>query len=104
MMCGCVVLGVIIALVIGSGAPVDEKLSLIDAITNPVKTHFHCAGSALFDGVVGNPGGGRVVCFDRCRRLWMAELVKGCAKDSCFLSVDEEATDFRLGSGGHDRV
>jgi hypothetical protein len=94
MMCGGVVFGVVITLVVGARAPVDEKLSLIDSITNPIKSHVHGAGSALFDGVTGDPGCCGVVCFDGCGWLRMAEFVKGGAEDSGFLSIDEEATDF----------
>jgi hypothetical protein len=98
MICGGVVLSVITALVIRAWAPVDKKLSLIAAVANPIKTHFHCAGSALFEGVISDSGGCGVVGFDWCWRLWMTKVFKCGAKDSGFLSVDEESTNF--GSGG----
>jgi hypothetical protein len=103
MMRGCVVLDVVITLVVlGARAPVDKKLSLIDAITNPIKTHFHCVGLALFDGVIGDSGGSGVVSFDWCGWLRMSEFFKCGSKDSGFLSVDEEATYFRFGGRYHD--
>ena len=93
---------VVIAFVVGAGAPVDKELTLVDTVTNPVEAHFHGAGTFLFDGVIGDAGCGGVVSFDGGGWLRMSHLFKGGAKDRSFLSIDEEATDFRLGGRGHD--
>ena len=44
--------------------PTNDKLALVDMITNPIKAHLDGFGSFLFDSVVGNAGGGAVVGLD----------------------------------------
>jgi hypothetical protein len=50
-----VMLGEVVAEVLGAGSPVDDKLVLFDAIADPVEPHVHCAGFALLEGVVAIP-------------------------------------------------
>ncbi len=57
-MSGRMMFCVIIGSVVGAFAPVDDELSLFDAIFGPVESHVHGFGSFLLDGVVGVAGGG----------------------------------------------
>jgi hypothetical protein len=52
--------------------PINDKLALADTITNPIKLHVDGLGSLLFDDVIGNAGGGAVVCLDWGGRLGVA--------------------------------
>ncbi len=51
MRCG-VVLGKIIGKIGGARAPLDIELALLDSILNPIETHVHWTGLALFHGFV----------------------------------------------------
>ena len=94
--------GEVICEIFGAFSPVDEKMPLFDAITDPIKTHVHCLGASLFDGVVANAGGACVVGLDGSGRLWMAHFFKGCAEHGCFFAVEEEGCEFSFGGGGKD--
>ena len=51
----------VICEVFGAFSPVDEKLALFDAISDPIKSHVHCFGTTLFDGLVADAGCAGVV-------------------------------------------
>jgi hypothetical protein len=74
MMGGWMMLGEVVSSVRAAFSPIDEKLSLSDAVSYPIKTHVHGFGPFLFDAVVGNAGGSAVVSLDRSGRLWMSEF------------------------------
>ena len=63
--------GVVVAKVSDARLTVDEELTLACAITYPIKVHIHCFQSFLYDGVVGESFGGRVVNLDWHGRLWV---------------------------------
>ena len=63
-------LGVVVAKVSDAWLPVDEELTLACAIAYPIKAHVDRFRSFLFDGVVGEAVGGRVVDLDWSGRLW----------------------------------
>ena len=63
-------LGVVVAKVSDAWLPVDEELTLACAIVYPIKAHVDRFRSFLFDGVVGEAVGGRVVDLDWSGRLW----------------------------------
>lgn len=56
----------------------------------------------MFDGVIGDTTGCRVVDLDRCGWLWMSHLVKCDAYDSAFLCISEDGTDFGFSGRRHD--
>ena len=64
-------LGVLVAQVSDVWLPVDEELTLACAIAYPIKAHVDCFRSFLFDGVVCEAIGGRVVYLDWSGRLWV---------------------------------
>ena len=64
-------LGAVVAQVSDSWLPVDEELTLACAISYPIQAHVDCFRSFLFDGVVGEAVGGRVVELDWSGRMWV---------------------------------
>ena len=64
-------LGVVVANVSDARLSVDEELTLACAIAYPIKAHFYRFQSFLFDGVVGEDVGGRVVYLEWSGRLWV---------------------------------
>ena len=65
------ILGLVVAKVGDTRLPVDVELDLACAIAYPIKAHVDRFRSFLFDGVVGEAVGGRVVNLDWCGRLWV---------------------------------
>ena len=57
-------LGVLVAHFSDARLPVDEELTLACAIAYPIKAHVDRFRSCLFDRVVGEAVGGRVVYLD----------------------------------------
>ena len=61
-----------VGLVGGTSVPVSIKLTLANAIADPIETHVNSFGAFLFDRVVGDTGGGSVVSDEDCGWLRMA--------------------------------
>jgi hypothetical protein len=57
-------LGKVVGEVVNASSPVHKELSLVDAITYPVKTHVNCFGAPLFYSFIGNSSGTSVVGLD----------------------------------------
>jgi hypothetical protein len=51
------------------------------------KMHVHGLGPSLFDGVVGDTAGGRVVVFHRCGRLWVTHVDEGLTEGQTSCSL-----------------
>ena len=68
--------GKIISSVQNSSFPVDVELSLAHPVADPIEAHVDGFGAFLFDGVVGNSGGGAVVSNNWGGGLGMAEFFK----------------------------
>ena len=64
-----------------SRAPDNDKVFLVDAVTDPVVSHVDCFRSALFDGAICDPDGALVVTYDRCGALGVSEVGEGVAED-----------------------
>ena len=94
--------GEVVGQVVCAFSPMDEKMSLFDAIANPVETHIHGFGSALFDSFVANASCAGIVGLDGCRWLWMPHVFKGGAEHCSFFAVEEESAKFGFGGGGED--
>ena len=96
--------GVMFAEIIGAVeaalAPVDMKLALANAITNPVKAHVNCFRPFLFDGVVGNTGGSAVVSLNGSGRLRMTEFFKANTDRTRLFAVEVDGSKFSLSSTG----
>jgi hypothetical protein len=98
------VFGEVVSFVKASFHPIDVKLFLADAVTNPVEPHVNGLGSTLFDSVIGDANGGVVVCLDRSRGLGVAHFFEAGADGTSILEVVEEGTQFRFGGTGEDLV
>jgi hypothetical protein len=97
MMMGCrMLLGKVVCVVVFAQFPIDAELILLQAATDPVKAHVYGLGLALFDGVVGNAAGGRVVCFDWSIGLRMTHVQEGLMDGTDFLVIVEEASKSAL--------
>jgi hypothetical protein len=54
----------IIRAVVTAFFPTNDRLALVNMITNPIKAHVDGFGLFLFDSVIGNAGGSAVVGLD----------------------------------------
>ena len=101
MMVFCrVMLGKVISPIAAAAFPIDNKLSLADAVTDPIKAHVHGFGLLLFYTIVGNAGGSGVVGYHWCWWLWVAKFLESDAFGDGFLAVMEQAAEFSFGSTG----
>ena len=66
--------GEVVGQIVGTAAPVDKELALVDAVSDPVEAHVNGFGATLFDSVVCNAGGAGIVGLDGSGRLGMAHL------------------------------
>ena len=94
--------GEIIREVVCAFTPVDEKMSLFDAIANPIKTHIHCFRTSLFDSFIADAGGAGIVGLNRSCWLWMPHVFECGAEHGGFFAIEEESTEFGFGGGGKD--
>ena len=95
------VLGKIIGTIIFAGSPIEEKLTLTDAIFNPKETHIHCLSTALLDGV-GKNSDGLVIDLDRSSGLRMSPFDQYLANDETLFAVGKYRRNFGFGGGRHD--
>ena len=84
-----VVLGEVVGKVVGAFAPMDEVVALCNTIFDPVESHVHGLGSALFDGVIDDANGAFVVGLDWSGGLRMAHFIESSAERGCILGVIE---------------
>ena len=73
-MTGGMVFGMVVAKILGSGAPVDNELALPDAVFEPIEAHVDGFRALLLDGVVCKTCGGGVVCLDGCGGLRVSKF------------------------------
>jgi hypothetical protein len=90
--------GEVVCEIIGTFSPVYEKMTLLDTVTDPIKTHIHGFGTALFYGVVADAGSACIIGLDGGRWLWVAHVSKSGAEHGCLFAVVEECAE--LGFGG----
>ena len=77
----------IICQVVGSTAPVDEKLALVDTVADPIKAHVDGFRAALLDSVVGNPSGTGIVCLDGSGVLRVAHVFESGTKHGAIFGI-----------------
>jgi hypothetical protein len=83
-------LGEVVSLIVYSWLSVDDELTSVNPVADPVETHVHGFGSALLDRVVGDAFSAFVACLGGCVRLWMTELFEGGAEAEGFLRNVEQ--------------
>jgi hypothetical protein len=86
------------------GFPVDDDLSLVNPVADPVETHVYGFGSALLNSIVGYAFSAFVVCLDGCGRLWIAEFFEGDADAAGILCDVEQSTEFSFSCGRHEML
>ena len=91
--------GEVVSEIVGTASPVYKELTLFDAIFDPIKTHIHGFGSALFNCIVGDSGRTGIVSLDWCGRLWVPHIVKDGSEHGCFFAIVEEGAKLGLGRG-----
>jgi hypothetical protein len=74
MMGKWMMLGEVVSLIGFAWFPVDDELALVNLVPDPVETHVHGFGLALFDRVVGYAFSELVVGLNGCGRLWMTQF------------------------------
>ena len=79
----------VIGQVVGTASPVDEKVTMFDAIFNPVKTHIHGFGAALFDRTVGDTCRVGVVSLNGRGRLGVPHVVQDGSQHGRLLTIVE---------------
>jgi hypothetical protein len=97
-----VVLSELISQVGSALLPMDTEVALADTVADPVKAHINCAGSVLFDGVIGDAVGHNIVSLHGSHWLRIAHFSKGIADWACFLAVVEEGVYIGLGGRSED--
>ena len=102
VVCSTVMLGDVVAQVLGTGVPYDTDGFVLNLIHHPKVSHFHGERALSFDGTIGNADGRFVVTMNRCRWLWMSHFFEDDAEDFGFLRVEEEGAELSFrGGGGH---
>ena len=91
-------LGMVFDQVSDARLPVDEELTLACAIAYPIKAHVDRFQSFLFDCVVEEAAGGRVVYLDLSGRMWVPYFKEQGAYWDGFLAIDVGGAN--LGFGG----
>ena len=99
-----VVFSEVVGKVVGSFAPVDMIVALGDTVFDPVETHVHGFGPALFDGVINDANGTFVVRLDWGGSLGVAHFIKGGAEGCGILGIIEKSACFSFRRGGEDSV
>ena len=92
----------IVGQVVGSTAPVDEKLALVDTVSDPIKAHVDGFRAALLDGVVGNPSGTGIVCLDWSGVLWVAHAFESGTKHGAIFGIVKQGAQLSFGGGRQD--
>jgi hypothetical protein len=72
---GWKVLGEIIGKVFWAGSPVDDELSLLYTVFDPVETHVDGFGATLANAIIGDAGGARVIGLNGGGWLRVAHVV-----------------------------
>ena len=67
-------LGEIIGIILLARAPVDQKLTLVNSVPDPIEAHVNCFGLALFDFVEGQADCHFIVSLNGSGRLRMSQF------------------------------
>ena len=86
------------------GLPINEKLTLLGAVLDPIEAHIVGFGYFLLYGAICETFRGRVVNADWSWWLWVPEFLEGSAYRHGLLAVVKSGTDFSLSGGRHHIV
>ena len=96
----CMMLGEIIGLVDAAFAPINEKLSLSNAIANPIEAHVDGFGASLLDGIVSDTTCSAIVGLDGRCRLDMSQFFECNPHGTNFFGVMKNAGNFGFSCTG----
>ena len=82
--------------------PIVPKLTLLDAITQPVGMHVHGFRLSRGNGILDDAQRCHVILLDRRRGLRVAHLDQSMPGGDGIAEIDEESAKLGLGGGGHD--
>jgi hypothetical protein len=94
------VFGEVVSEVVAAAGPINVELILNNTVADPVVSHVHGFGAALFYCVIGDATSSAVVCLNGRGSLRESKFSKGGADGTSFFAVVEEAACFCLGSAG----
>ena len=97
-------LGEIVTEVSAAGFSINEKLTLLGAVLDPIEAHIDGFGSFLLYGAICETLRGRVVDADWSCWLWVPKFLEGSAYWHGLLAVVKSGTDFSLSGGRHHVV
>ena len=80
-------------------SPVDQEMSLTDAVADPMETHVHGFGAMSLDGIVDDANCGGVVSLAGCGSLRVIHFNEGGTHGDAVPAVDEKASNFGFGGG-----
>ena len=92
-----VVLAEVVAKVDGARCPVDDELSLLVAVADPVAAHVHGFGLVLFASAMDDAVGSSIVGLAGCGWLFPPKFFEGGAGRDGPLRVGIEAAHFGIG-------
>jgi hypothetical protein len=95
-------LGKVVGEIVFTSTPINNELTLLDSVADPVKAHVYGFGSTLFDCFVGDASGACIVGLDGCCSLQMAHFFKCNAEGETVAIVLEYGAEFCFGGGCHD--
>ena len=99
-----VVLGERVTKVSAAGFTINEKLTLLCAVLDPIEAHINGFGSFFLYGAICETFRGRVVNADWGWWLWVPEFLEGSAYRHGLLAVVKSGTNFSLSGGRHHVV
>ena len=97
-------LGEVVGKVFAAFAPVDDELSLADAVLDPEVAHVHCFGALVLDCIVGNAYGAAVVDLEWRWWLRMAKSNEDLSEDDCVFGIVEGTAEFGFSCGGDNDI
>ncbi len=97
-------LGEEVSEIVGSLLPCNDKVTLVNAVAQPVKSHVDGLGSLGLYRVVGHAHGTFIVAKDESGWLGVAENMKNGADPFADLGIDECGTILGFERGRHDHV
>jgi hypothetical protein len=87
---------------VSPGRPAGVKLSLLNAVLDPIVAHVHSLGIFLEYCFVGNSICGGVVRFELCCILWMSHLPDSFSRYSASFGIDKYGTIPGFSDGGNN--
>ena len=97
-------LGEIVTKVSAAGFLINEKLTLLGAVLDPIEAHINDFGPFFLYGAICKNLRGRIVDMDWSWWLWVPEFLEGSAYRHILLAIVKSGTDFSLSGGRHHVV